>query len=230
MGKNGKGNTRRLREPQMKKNSPVFTILFIGLFVLTVIIFYWFLKSSYYLPFQVWISANKALYVSALFLIKSIGILWPPIPSGLLTMASIPFLGWQTAYLVDLSGSAVGGSVSYFLGKKYGLTFLKKIFDDKILDSIKNLKIKKGKEIEAVFVYRILLGTVIVEAIYYGGGLLKVNFPKFLVGAVLSHIVTGVPVFILAQNIFGGKNIVITTLLVVISGFFVYKTKGRYFE
>lgn len=214
----------------MKKNSSVFTILFIGLFVLTVVIFYWFLKSSYYQPFQVWISANKVFYVSMLFLVKSIGILWPPIPSGLLTMASIPFLGWQTAYLVDLFGSVVGGSISYFLGRKYGLTFLKKIFDDDVLDKIKELKIKKGKEIEAVFVYRILFGTVIVEAIYYGGGLLKVSFPKFIVGAVLSHIVTGVPAFILAQNIFGGKNIVITILLIVISGFFVYKTKGRYFE
>lgn len=188
------------------------------------------MSTPYFVIADGWVRQNRTLYLVVLFIYKSLGILWPPIPAGLFTMASIPFLGWPLAYLIDLLGSITGGSLAYFLARKYGLSFLKKIFDQKVLDKIENAKIKKGKEIEAVFIYRIILGTVILEAVYYGAGLLKVNFPKFLVGAILSHIVIGVPTFILAQNIFSGKNILITIVFIFASVFIVYKTKSRYFE
>jgi len=204
--------------------------LFVGFFLVTLVLVYWFMKSPQFVVVDSWVKQNTLLYVVVLFVYKTIGILWPPIPAGLLTLLSIPFLGWFGAYLVDLIGSITGGSIAYFLGQKYGLTLLKKIFDENMIEKIKKAKIKKGKEIEAVFMYRVFLGTTILEAIYYGAGLLKVGFGKFLIGATLSHIAVGVPMFILAQNIFGGKNIVITIALIAVGVIFVYKTKGRYFE
>lgn len=188
------------------------------------------MSTPYFVIVDGCVRQNRTLYLVVLYIYKSLGILWPPIPAGLFTMASIPFLGWPLAYLIDLLGSITGGSIAYFLARKYGLSLLTKIFDDKVIDKIKKTKIKKGKEVEAVFVYRVLLGTTILEAVYYGAGLLKINFPKFLVGAILSHIIVGVPTFILAQNIFSGKNIVITVVSVVVSIFILYKAKGRYFE
>lgn len=214
----------------MKKKSYLYSFLFVFLFLVTFAVFYWFIKSPYFSPLQIWVSANKFAYILILYFVKTIGILWPPIPAGLFTMASIPLIGWQAAYLVDLGGSISGGSIAYYLGKKYGIKFLNKIFDASVLKKIKSAKIKKGKEIEAVFVYRVLLGTTILEAIYYGAGFLKINFRKFLIGAILSHIVTGIPGFILAQNVFGGNNILITIISIIVSIFIVYKTKTRYFE
>ncbi len=214
----------------MAKKSYLYSLLFVGLFALTLVFTYWFMKSPQFVIADNWVKQNVLTYVVFLFIVKTLGILWPPIPAGLFTLLSIPFLGWFGAYMVDLTGSVVGGSVAYYLGRKYGIPFLKHIFDEKMITKIKDVKIKKGKEIEAVFVYRVLLGTVILEAVYYGAGLLKVEFGKFLVGAILSHIAVGVPMFILAQNIFGGNNIVVTIILVVGGAFFVYKTKDRYFE
>ena len=214
----------------MKKSSYLYTSLFVGFFLVTLVLVYWFMKSPQFAVVDIWIKQNTLLYVVVLFVYKTIGILWPPIPAGLFTLLSIPFLGWFGAYLVDLIGSIAGGSIAYFLGQKYGLTLLKKIFDENMIEKIKNTKIKKGREIEAVFMYRVFLGTTILEAIYYGAGLLKVGFGKFLIGAILSHIAVGVPMFILAQNIFGGKNIVITIALIAVGVIFVYKTKGRYLE
>lgn len=214
----------------MKKNTIKYSLVFAVVFILSAGLFYWFIKSEYFYDVNVWVSGNKALYIFFLLIFKSIGILWPPIPAGFLTLGSIPFLGWQLAYLIDLVGSIIGGSISYYLGKKYGLVLLKKLFDQKILDAIQKIKIKKGKEVEAVFVYRVLLGTTIIEAVYYGAGLLKVNFRKFLLGAVLSHIAVGVPTFVFTQNILSGKNIVLTIVSIAASVYLVYKTKGRYLE
>lgn len=177
-----------------------------------------------------WIKRNMLLYIFALFVYKFIGVLFPPIPAGVITLASIPFLGWELSYLIDLAGSVFGGSLAYWLGSKYGKKVLVKVFNDEIVEKIANTRVKKGKEIEAVFMFRTLLGSTILEAVYYGAGFLKIPFGKFFVGATLSHIAIGVPSFVLANNIFSGKNFGLTVLLSVLALIFVYKTKGRYFE
>ncbi len=214
----------------MKKSSYFYTGLLVGLFVLTLWFMYWLGHSPYFFQINNWIAGNIILYVFILFVYKALGILWPPIPAGIFTLASIPFLGWVGAYFVDLVGSVVGGSIAYYLGRRYGITLLRKIFDEKILKKIKKVRIKRGREVEAVIIYRILLGTTILEVLYYGAGFLKIDFGKFLIGAILSHIVVGIPVFFFAQSVFSGKNVLISVILSVITLFFVLKTKGRYFE
>jgi len=214
----------------MKKDSIWYSTVLIVIFVAFMATAYWFFKSPYFVVVDAWIKTNMVLYVSALFIYKSIGVLFPPIPAGVVTMASIPFLGWFVAYMVDMAGSIFGGMFAYWLGKKYGRKILKKIFSDSIVNKIVKTKVKKGKEIEAVFMFRVLLGSTILEAVYYGAGFLKIPFGKFLIGASLSHIAVGVPSFILANNIFSGKNLILTGILSVLALIFVLKTKGRYFE
>lgn len=214
----------------MSKKSYIYSSLFVGIFIVTLVIFYWFFKSPYFLIVDTWVKANTILYVIYLFIYKSIGVLFPPIPAGLVTMASIPFLGWFNAYLVDFFGSIFGGSIAYFLGKKYGHPLLIKILGNELTEKIEKIKIKKDKEIESVFVYRIALGSTILEAIYYGAGFLRVGFNNFVIGSTLSHIIVGVPSFYLASNILNGQNILLTVLLTVFGIIFVVYTKGRYFE
>ncbi len=214
----------------MKKNSWFNSFLFVGVFILTIGLFYWFSKTQYFLVLDTWIKTNRTLYLVSLFLIKVTGILWPPISGGIFTMASIPFLGWKTAFMIDMVGSTVGGTVAYMLGQKYGFPFLNKILDTNIVEKIKRIKVKKGKEVEAVFVYRLLFGSVIVEAIYYGAGVLNIHFGKFLVGVTLSHLLIGIPIFFLANGVLSGANIILSVSLAVIALAFIIKTKGRYFE
>ncbi|MEK7100225.1 MAG: VTT domain-containing protein [Patescibacteria group bacterium] len=214
----------------MSKKSYLYSGLFVGIFIATLVIFYWFFKSPYFLIVDTWVKANIVLYVIYLFIYKSIGVLFPPIPAGLVTMASIPFLGWFNAYLVDFFGSLFGGIIAYFLGKKYGHPLLNKILGSDLTEKIEKVKIKKDKEIEGVFVYRLAFGSTILEAIYYGAGFLKIGFKNFLIGSTLSHIVIGVPSFFLANNILNGQNITFTIILTIVGIMFVIFTKGRYFE
>lgn len=214
----------------MKRESIKYWFSLIFIFLIFTLIAYWFFKSSYFPIVDTWIKTNMILYVSALFIYKSIGVLFPPIPAGVVTLASIPFLGWFGAYLVDMAGSIFGGIIAYWLGKKYGKKILEKLFDAPTIEKIVNTKIKKGKEIEAVFMFRVLLGSTILEAVYYGAGVLKIPFGKFIIGATLSHIVVGVPAFLLAGNIFSGKNLILSVVLSLLALIFVLKTKGRYFE
>jgi len=214
----------------MKRESFWYSATLVLIFIIFLAAAYWFFKSPYFLIVNTWVKANMVLFACSLLIYKAIGVLFPPLPAGLVTMASIPFLGWFLAYVIDLVGSIVGGAVAYWLGQKYGKSVLRKIFTENIIQRIEKTKIIKGREIEAVFTFRLLLGSTILEAVYYGAGFLKVPFGKFLIGATLSHIVVGVPSFVLANNIFSGKNLFLTGILSVVALIFVVKTRGRYFE
>lgn len=214
----------------MQKKTFWYSSLFIIIFILTLVLFYWFFKSPYFLIVDVWVKKNIVLYIVSLFIYKSIGVLFPPIPAGLVTMASIPFLGWFGAYTVDLLGSIAGGMIAYYLGRKYGHPLLLKILGEEITKKIEKVKIKKSREIEGIFVYRVALGSTILEAVYYGAGFLKIGFRNFLIGSILSHIVVGIPSFYLTNNILNGQNIILTAILTMIGIIFIIFTKGRYFE
>ena len=159
-----------------------------------------------------------------------IGVVWPPIPGGLLTLGAIPIVGWQTAYIVDFTASTTGSVIAYYIGKKYGLTFLKKIFDEATIKRIKNIKVKKNRQIETVIIMRVLFGTTIVEAVSYAAGLIKIDAPQFAIGAAISHMIVAIPIFYFAGNIFSNQNLLINMLVLFIAIPLLWKFRSRYFE
>src|SRR3990170_6609663 len=164
------------------------TLIFIFVFLFSVFLYIAFLKSPYFSFMEGWISKNRLKYIFFLLIFKIISVLWPPLTGGVATLGSIPFLGWKLAYFVDFLGSMIGGVITYHLGKKYGYAILSKFFNEDVIEKIKKIKVKKKREIEAVFVYRILFGTTILEAIYYGAGVLNIRFSNFMLGAAFSHL------------------------------------------
>jgi len=102
----------------MKKDSIWYSSVLIFVFVASLALVYWFIKSPYFPVVDAWVKTNMVLYVFALFIYKFIGVLFPPIPAGTLTLASIPFLGWFGAYMVDMAGSIFGGMFAYLLKRK----------------------------------------------------------------------------------------------------------------
>ncbi|MBI2103662.1 VTT domain-containing protein [Candidatus Woesebacteria bacterium] len=213
---------------KIKKRLNISIFIFVA--IATLLVYAWFANSSYFPTFKSWVEENIALFVLFLFLVKVAGIVWPPLGGGVFTLGAIPLIGWVHAYLIDFSGSMVGAVICYYLGRKYGEAFLHKVFDERVVRRIKAVKVKKNKEIEAIFVYRMLFGFTIIEAIYYGAGLLKIGFKNFLIGAVISHLAIGVPSFLLIQNVFDGKNLIISALSLLIAVPIFLKFKSRYFE
>jgi len=144
-------------------------------------------------------------------------------------LGSIPIIDWAPAYIADFTGSMIGLFIVFYLGKKYGFTFLEKIFDKNLIAKLKNIKIKKHKEIESVFMLRLFGGTV-VEIAYYGTSLLKIKFSNFLLSSVPSHFVYGIPTFYFANNIISGRNTMINIVFIIIATTLVLKFKTRYLK
>ena len=213
----------------MRKNTNKFTILMLAGVVVTVVACLAFIGSSYFAIFQAWSQVNSVLFFVVLVAVKILGIVWPPIPGGLLTIGAIPFLGWFGAYTADLIGSAGGSIIAYLLGRKYGYPFLRKILDDSIVEKIKQVKIKKNREFEGIFFLRLAGGSVI-EVIVYAAGLMKVNFKYFLTATVLSHLLVGIPTFYFANEILSGGSVAVTVVSLILLVMIFAKFRNRYFE
>lgn len=210
----------------MKKNKNL--IIFILITITSFLAYVWFIDTPVFQEFISWAQQNFWTYFFVLTFLKFLAIVWPPIPGGLLTLGSIPIIGWKHAFLADALGGLLGASVAYFLGKRYGYPFLRKLFDEKAIEKIKKVKIKKGRETEAVIVYRLIFGTV-SEVISYGSGLIGIKFPNFLIGT-LSNTLVQVVIFYIAKEAFSGQNLVINVVAITAAVLLFYKLKGRYFE
>ncbi len=212
------------------KDGTKILILTLLAVLVSVAAYLWFITTPSFALFETWVQGNVVLFYVFLVLTKTLGVVWPPLPGNLFTLASIPFLGWFTAYTADFVGSMLGSSLAYFLGKKYGYTFINKIFSADMEKKIKSINVKQNREIESVFVLRMLGGGTIMEAVCYGAGLLNIKYKNFLIGSVLSHILFGVPLFLLTNQLFSTKNIVMTGIWIIVPIFILWKIKGRYFE
>ena len=213
----------------MKLKNHKHIVLFVAMMAITLLLYIWFVNSPHFDIFKTWSKDHLVMYVSVLLGIKIAGIIWPPIPGGIFTIASVPVLGWFGAYLVDFSGSLIGSTAAFFIARKWGLNFIQRIFDQGTFERIMKIKIKKSREIESVFLMRIFGGTII-EAVCYGAGILGVSYRNFLVASILSHIPLGLTVFYFAGNILSGRGATVGVILLVILVFLFYKFKDRYFE
>ena len=215
---------------KMKIKSKKYLMILILVTVVTLLMYYLFTKSIYFEIFFTWSRQNIVMFTVVLFLLKIFGIVWPPLPGGIFTLAAIPFIGWLPAYLVDFTGSLVGSSIAFLVGKKYGYPFLEKLFDQETIAKIRNIKIKPNREIETITALRIFTGSLFLEAICYGAGLLNVRFTSFFIGSIISHLIVGIPSFYLVGGLFNVSNLIFGILgFVIIIPIFV-KLKGRFLE
>jgi len=196
--------------------------------VLSLVAYFWMVRQEFFANFVTWAGDYLLIYLCFLIFFKAIAIVWPPIPGGLLTLGSVAVIGWKLAFLAQVLGGLLGGSIAYFLGRKYGLWLLQKFFDQVVIDKVQKIKIHGHREFEAIFLLR-MFTTTISEAISYGAGLIGIKFRNFFF-ATLCGFVFEVPFFLLAQSILNGKNLWLSGGLVLAGGLLFYKLKGRYFE
>lgn len=209
-----------------KKNS----ILLVGLFILFLFLYVWFIKTPYFYQLEMWSQQNSLLYFIFLTIIKILSIVWPPLPGGVFTYASIPLLGWWQSYLADFLGSMIGSSIAFYLGKKYGYSLLNKLFDKKTIEKIKSIKVRKDKEIEGTFVFRFTVGPAFLEAICYGAGIIGIQYRNFIAGSILSHTLSGIPSFYFVRSVTGGSNLIVILVSSLLFLIIMWKFRKRYFE
>jgi len=211
----------------LKKQNVIFISL---IWFLSVLGYIWLIKQPFSQEIKWLAQSHKQSLFIALVLIKITGLVWPPLPGGVFNLAVIPFLGWQLAYLSDLTGTIIGALIDYYLAKKWGYKILDKIFNENTVNKIKNLKVISNRQIEFSFMTTLSSRLLLTEISYFAAGLLKVNFWKFLVGAIGSHLLFGIPGYYFTGILFQANKIYLAVLSWIVLAPLWLIIKDRYFE
>lgn len=212
--------------PMQNKN----LILLLLILTISVVTYGWFSKQPAFQTLMDWAHQNYLQYMLLLVLLKIIAVIWPPIPGGLLTLGSIPIIGPTSAFAADLIGGLIGSAFAYMLGKKYGYSFLNKLFDEDIITKIKTFKINHKREIEAIILIRAFTLSI-SEAVSYGAGLIGIRLRNLILGNIISSIIV-LPYFFIWEGVlnFNFRNIIYNLLIMLPTFIIFYKFKGRYLE
>lgn len=170
------------------------------------------------------------LYLFTLIILKVLGIVYPPLPGIVFTLASIPLVGWKVAYLVDLVGSTLGATCAFFLGKKYGYTFLNRMIGKTLADKIMKIKLKKKNQIEASLFLKFASGGLFSDGLAWGASLIGFRYIPFTIGYAISHVVLTLPVFFFVSASISFNSWVVIATVSALAWLAIYKFKGRYFE
>ena len=200
-----------------------------GVLVVTIIAYSLFARTEYFQSVLTWSADNLALFIFILVLIKIIGILWPPIPGIVFTVAAVPIVGWVPAFGADFVGSMIGSSIAFWLARRYGPKVILKLFGESGLKQVQRFKFKPNKELEAMAVTRVLTGAI-SELVSYGAGLTNIKYKNFFWGTFLSSVVVGLPLFFLLSIAFGDNGLLFGAIPLLIGLIIIYSLRNRYFS
>lgn len=212
----------------MKKETLWYITLFIGISLFTIVVTSVLFKSPSFLTFQQFVQANFLFFAIFLLCIKIIGIVWPPIPGGVVTLGAVTVLGWQWAFGIDLVGNTIGSLIAYYIARKYGVGVLVRLFGERMAERVSNIKINRKHEFEATFLFCLAVGLVMIEISSYAIGLLKVHPVRFLFANVLAHIARNFPIFFFFDTALGRGNGLGGVVMIVVLIFVVIIGKNRY--
>lgn len=205
--------------------------LFISLIcILSLLGYSWLVNQPFAQQVGWFAQVHRYWLILILTLIKVLGLVWPPLPGGVFNLAIIPFLGWPTAYVIDLIGTIIGAGICYLIAHRWGYKILSKILDGDTVKKISQTKIFNNRQTEFSFVVTVMSRFLMTEISYYAAGVIRLDFKKFMFGAISSHLLIGIPSYYLTNMMFETKSLYLGLLGWIVIIPIWLKIKGRYFE
>lgn len=142
-----------------------------------------------------------------IFALRSISIIIPMLPGTYCSVLSGYFFGFQEGLLIIFLADLVACSSSFFLSRKFGRGFIRKIVSNRLMLRVEDFS-KKHLE-KNFFLMTSFLMTQFFDFVCYGVGLTKVPWRKFLPALIISILISDAP-FVASGYAFkelGGINI-----------------------
>jgi uncharacterized membrane protein YdjX (TVP38/TMEM64 family) len=205
----------------------VFTVLL--MFVITVFAYSYFSETRYFAQLQLWAQSNFWRFFTILILIKTVGIVWPPLPGVVISLGAIPIVGWFPAFAADAIGWYIGATIAFLLSRRYGLRTVKFFFGEMGVERVKKFKVNPNRELEVLIIMKCLGGSI-GEFINYAAGLTTIKFWNFTISNFVASLIIGLPLFYSFHfALKSGNNLFFALIPLVIGVIFFYVFRKRYF-
>ncbi len=210
------------------RNASQFALI-LAVFILSLVGYAYFVTTPYFAVVESWAQSNFWTLVVFLLILKIVGIIWPPLPGVVPLIGAIPIIGWPAAFFIDLVGYMIGSIIAFYLARKYGLKIIKKLFGNVGVNSVKKIRIKPHRQLEAITLMKIF-GGGIGEFISYAAGITNIKFYNFFWGSVMSSVVVGIPLFYFFDFALSQNNLLFALVPLGFGAILFYLLRQRYFD
>lgn len=97
---------------------------------------------------------NMALGIVLLVALKAIGIILPPLSTGVLFFLFVPAIGWFNVFVIDYIGEVIGSVIAFWIAKRYGEKAVKRLAGKHAYNKIVSYKVPEEKQFEFLFLMR----------------------------------------------------------------------------
>ncbi len=126
-----------------------------------------------------------------IFALRSISIIIPMLPGTYCSVLSGYFFGFQEGLLIIFLADLMACSSSFFLSRKFGRGFIRKIVGNRLMLRVEGFS-KKHLE-KNFFLMTSFLMTQFFDFVCYGVGLTKVPWRKFVPALIISILISDAP-------------------------------------
>jgi uncharacterized membrane protein YdjX (TVP38/TMEM64 family) len=119
-----------------------------------------------------------------LILWRILGMIIPPIPGGIVSLALIPVIGWFASFVYASIGILIGCSIAFFLARKYREPLVKKFVTLQMIHQWEG-RMSEKTEFWTFVGIRFATGPV-MDFMSYIAGLSNISFRKFFIASLIS--------------------------------------------
>lgn len=121
-----------------------------------------------------------------LIFFRTIGMVIPPIPGGVISFALIPVLGWFWTAVYSMIGLTLGAVIAFLIARKFREPVIARFVPLRDLHKWEG-KLSGKTEFFAFLGIRMMTGPI-MDFISYVAGLSKISFWKFLLATIIAEI------------------------------------------
>lgn len=203
--------------------------LAVAILIVFTIAYNLFLNSTHFLKFVDIVKENLFLTVAFLITLKVLGLVWPPLSGGITVFIFLPVFGIFKTYLIDLAGTLLGATLSYFIAKWLNRKLVTSLVGNAFIEKVSKIKIREDKELEAVILASIVFAAPMIEVVSYASGFLKVKYRNMIIGVLIGHFIWTIPAYFVVNNLLEGEHLAITAFLILAGVLIIFLLKDRYF-
>jgi uncharacterized membrane protein YdjX (TVP38/TMEM64 family) len=155
---------------------------------------------------------------------RAIGIIIPPIPGGIVSIALIPVFGWFWSFIYASIGVLIGCSVAFFLARIYGPALVGRFVPLKKIEKWEK-QISETSKFWAFLAIRFTTGPIL-DFVSYMVGLTKISFKTFFLATAVSLLPDAL-YYYLGEAFFrrSSKYLLVAVLVLVVIYYFASKFK-----
>lgn len=158
---------------------------------------------------------------------RIIGIIIPPIPGGIVSIALIPVFGWFWSFVYAAVGVLVGSSIAFLLARRFREPLVKRFVPLQQMHQWED-KFTKDTKFMTFLAIRFTTGPIL-DFISYVAGLTKISYKNFFLTTAITLLPDAFYYYVGEEVYKRNTPVAIVGIIVFISVFYILQ-KAKFFE